>query len=301
MTGRSDLIIESNWLEAGRVKTDGIVGGVTTAEGVRVTEEWNKEGNVKVTSVQIRTKEAARELERPMGTYITLEIPELRQEAEDVREAAEFCLERQLRLLLEKKNAEHMLVIGLGNREVTADAIGPLTTEEIFVTRHIVDAYKRIREKYRVVSALVPGVMAQTGMETMEIIRAVVREVNPDVVLVVDALAARSAGRLGTTIQLTDTGICPGAGIGNNRRELNRDSIGRPVIAIGVPTVLDAVGIATEDMMEEVRDLFVMPRGIDSSVHYISEILAEGINRTNTSIYLLSHQQENQTQIYHKL
>lgn len=262
MTGRSDLIIESNWLEAGRVKTDGIVGGVTTAEGVRVTEEWNKEGNVKVTSVQIRTKEAARELERPMGTYITLEIPELRQEAEDVREAAEFCLERQLRLLLEKKNAEHMLVIGLGNREVTADAIGPLTTEEIFVTRHIVDAYKRIREKYRVVSALVPGVMAQTGMETMEIIRAVVREVNPDVVLVVDALAARSAGRLGTTIQLTDTGICPGAGIGNNRRELNRDSIGRPVIAIGVPTVLDAVGIATEDMMEEVRDLFVMPRGI---------------------------------------
>lgn len=281
MTGRSDLIIESNWLEAGRVKTDGIVGGVTTAEGVRVTEEWNKEGNVKVTSVQIRTKEAARELERPMGTYITLEIPELRQEAEDVREAAEFCLERQLRLLLEKKNAEHMLVIGLGNREVTADAIGPLTTEEIFVTRHIVDAYKRIREKYRVVSALVPGVMAQTGMETMEIIRAVVREVNPDVVLVVDALAARSAGRLGTTIQLTDTGICPGAGIGNNRRELNRDSIGRPVIAIGVPTVLDAVGIATEDMMEEVRDLFVMPRGIDSSVHYISEILAEGINRTN--------------------
>ena len=246
-----------------------------------MTEEWNKEGNVKVTSVQIRTKEAAGELERPMGTYITLEIPELRQEAEDVREAAEFCLERQLRLLLEKKNAEHMLVIGLGNREVTADAIGPLTTEEIFVTRHMVDAYKRIREKYRVVSALVPGVMAQTGMETMEIIRAVVREVNPDVVLVVDALAARSAGRLGTTIQLTDTGICPGAGIGNNRRELNRDSIGRPVIAIGVPTVLDAVGIATEDMMEEVRDLFVMPRGIDSSVHYISEILAEGINRTN--------------------
>ncbi|MBE5949975.1 MAG: GPR endopeptidase [Lachnospiraceae bacterium] len=281
MTGRSDLIIESEWLEAGKVKTDGVVGDVTTTEGIRVTEEWNKEGNVKVTSVQIRTKEAAGELERPMGTYITLEIPELRQEAEVVREAAEFCLEEQLRLLLEKKDAEHMLVIGLGNREVTADAIGPLTIEDIFVTRHMVDAYKSIRENYRVVSALVPGVMAQTGMETMEIIRAVVREVNPDVVLVVDALAARSAGRLGTTIQLTDTGICPGAGIGNNRRELNKDSIGRTVIAIGVPTVLDAVGIATEDVMEEVRDLFVMPRGIDSSVHYISEILAEGINRTN--------------------
>ena len=131
------------------------------------------------------------------------------------------------------------------------------------------------------VSAIAPGVMGQTGMETVEIVRGVVKETKPDVVIAVDALAARSAGRLGTTIQLTDTGICPGAGIGNNRRELNRDRIGRPVIAIGVPTVLDAVGIATEDMMEEVRDLFVMPRGIDSSVHYISEILAEGINRTN--------------------
>ena len=103
MTGRSDLIIESEWLEAGKVKTDGVVGDVTTTEGIRVTEEWNKEGNVKVTSVQIRTKEAAGELERPMGTYITLEIPELRQEAEVVREAAEFCLEEQLRLCLRRK------------------------------------------------------------------------------------------------------------------------------------------------------------------------------------------------------
>ena len=281
MTARSDLIIESEWLEAGRVKTDGVVGGVTDVEGVKVTEKWNKEGNVKVTSVQIRTQEAAKELERPVGSYITLEIPDLRREAEEVRRAAEVCLEKQLRLLLEKKTAEHILVIGLGNREVTADAIGPLTIEDVFVTRHMADAYKGIREKYRIVSALVPGVMAQTGMETMEIIRAVVEEINPDVVLVVDALAARSAGRLGTTIQLTDTGICPGAGIGNNRRELNKESIGKTVVAIGVPTVLDAVGIATEDVMEEVRDLFVMPRGIDSSVRYISEILAEGINRTN--------------------
>lgn len=281
MTARSDLIIESEWLEAGKVKTDGVVGGVTTAEGVKVTEEWNKEKNVKVTSVQIRTREAAAELERPMGNYITLEIPKLKQEEENIREAVEICLEKQLRFLMKENEAEHILVIGLGNREVTADAIGPLTIEDVFVTRHMVDAYKEIREKYRVVSAMVPGVMAQTGMETMEIIRAVVREVNPDVVLAVDALAARSAGRLGTTIQLTDTGICPGAGIGNNRRELNKGSIGKTVIAIGVPTVLDAVGIAATDRMDEVRDLFVMPRGIDSSVHYISEILAEGINRTN--------------------
>ena len=173
------------------------------------------------------------------------------------------------------------MIIGLGNREVTADAIGPFTVENIFVTRHMIEEYKEVRDAHKTVSALVPGVMAQTGMETMEIIRAVVTEVKPDVVLVVDALAARSVRRLGTTIQLTDTGICPGAGIGNNRRELNEQTVGTTVIAIGVPTVLDAVGIASEEVVNDVKDLFVMPRCIDSSVRYISEILAEGINLAN--------------------
>jgi spore protease len=205
----------------------------------------------------------------------------LKEEGEKIRKAAEECLNRQIRLLLEGKKAEHVLIIGLGNREVTVDAIGPFTVENIFVTRHMIEEYKEVRESHKTVSALVPGVMAQTGMETMEIIRAVVSEVKPDVVLVVDALAARSVRRLGTTIQLTDTGICPGAGIGNNRRELNEQTIGTTVIAIGVPTVLDAVGIASEEVVNDVKDLFVMPRGIDSSVRYISEILAEGINLAN--------------------
>ena len=281
MTARSDLIIESKWLEQGVTKTDGVGGRAREIEGVAVKEDWNKEKTIKVTSVQIRTADAAREMERPVGNYITLEIPRLKEEGERIRKDAEECLKKQLCLLLEGKEAGHVLVIGLGNREVTADAIGPFTTENIFVTRHMMEEYKEVKEGYRMVSALVPGVMAQTGMETMEIIRAVVSEVQPDVVLVVDALAARSARRLGTTIQLTDTGICPGAGIGNNRRELNRASIGKTVIAIGVPTVLDAVGIASEEVVEDVKDLFVMPRSIDSSVRYISEILAEGINLAN--------------------
>ncbi len=281
MAVRTDLIIESPWLEEGKVRTDGVAGGKREVEGVAVKEEWNKEKTIKVTSVQIRTEEAAKEMERPAGNYITMEIPRLKEEGEKTQEDAKRCLEKQVRRLLQGKRAEHVLVIGLGNREVTADAIGPFTIENIFVTRHMMQDYKEIKEKYRMVSALVPGVMAQTGMETMEIIRAVVSEVQPDVVLVVDALAARSARRLGTTIQLTDTGICPGAGIGNNRRELNRASIGKNVIAIGVPTVLDAIGIASEDVVEDVRDLFVMPRSIDSSVRYISEILAEGINLAN--------------------
>lgn len=281
MFARSDLIIENKWFEAGKTATDGMNGRRGEVEGVAVKEEWNPAKTIKVTSVQIRTEEAAREMERPIGSYITLEIPNLKDEGERTKEAAKKCLKEQICRLLKGKDAEHVLVIGLGNREVTADAIGPFTMENIFVTRHIMGEYKEVREEFRTVSALVPGVMAQTGMETMEIIRAVVSEVKPDVVLVVDALAARSARRLGTTIQLTDTGICPGAGIGNNRRELNKASIGTPVIAIGVPTVLDAVGIASDEVMDEVKDLFVMPRSIDSSVRYISEILAEGINLVN--------------------
>ena len=177
-----------------------------------------------------------------------------------------------------------MLVVGLGNREVTADAIGPLTVDGLVVTRHYFQEEQMgaaVGKKYRKVSAFVPGVMAQTGMETMELIRGVVEEAKPDVVVAVDALAARSPKRLNTTIQLTDTGISPGAGVGNNRKELNETSLGCPVIAIGVPTVLDAVTIAKEEVSEDVAAFFVMPRNIDSSVQYVSELLAGGINRVN--------------------
>lgn len=281
MRVRSDLIIEHELLENGTVKTDGVTGQKGELDGVAVKEEWNEENTIKVTMVQIRTEEAAKRMERPVGNYITMEIPKLKEEREEMIEEAGECLEKQLRFLLHGKRAEHVLVIGLGNREVTADAIGPMTVEQLLITRHLFEDYIDAVQGMRKVSALVPGVMAQTGMETMEIIRGVVEEIKPDVVLVVDALAARSALRLSTTIQLTDTGICPGAGVGNNRRELNEKSIGRPVLALGIPTVLDASAIAREEVEEEVKDLFVTARSIDSSVHYISELLAEGINRVN--------------------
>ena len=239
---------------------------------------------MKVTVVQIRNAEGANAMKRPMGTYITMELPKLLEEEEDLRETAERELSKQLAGLLKGKTAEHMLVVGLGNREVTADAVGPLTIDQLVVTRHFFQEEsvgEAVGKKYRKVSAFVPGVMAQTGMETMELIRGVVEEAKPDVVLVVDALAARSPQRLNTTIQLTDTGICPGAGVGNNRKELNENSLGCPVLAIGVPTVLDAVTIAKEELTEEVKAFFVMPRNIDSSVQYVSELLAGGINRVN--------------------
>lgn len=282
---RSDLIIEADGMEAGAVGAGKRKPEISSGEeGVFVREEWNPEHSMKVTVVQIRTEEAAGELKRPRGTYITMELPELLSEEEALKETAEQELEKQIIGLLRGKKAEHILVVGLGNREVTADAIGPLTVDGLLVTRHFFreeSVGEAVGRKYREVSAFVPGVMAQTGMETMELIRGVVEETKPDVVLAVDALAARSPKRLNTTIQLTDTGISPGAGVGNNRKELNEQNLGCPVIAIGVPTVLDAVTIAKEEVAEDVKCLFVMPRNIDSSVQYVSELLAGGINRVN--------------------
>lgn len=282
---RSDLIIEAQGMEAGTVATGG--KGVETGhhlQGVTVKEDWNPDKSMKITVVQIQDEEGAKAMERPVGTYITMELPELLSEEEQLKELAESELCLQLKNLLEGKQAEHMLVVGLGNREVTADAVGPLTIDNLLVTRHYFQDESvgtAVGKKYRQVSAFVPGVMAQTGMETMELIRGVVKEINPDVVVVVDALAARSPKRLNTTIQLTDTGISPGAGVGNNRKELNENSLGCPVIAIGVPTVLDAVTIAKEEEAEDVKAFFVMPRTIDSAVQYVSELVAGGINRVN--------------------
>lgn len=280
---RTDLIIEADNLETGAtIRTQNTAK--LCEKGVSVKEKWNEEHSMKVTVVKIENEEGVKAMGRPMGTYITMELPGLLEEEEALKELAERELCRQLRTLLKGKKANHILIVGLGNREVTADAIGPLTVDGLIVTRHyFLDEAVReaVEKKYCRVSAFVPGVMAQTGMETMELIRGVVEEIRPDVVMAVDALAAGSPKRLNTTIQLTDTGISPGAGVGNNRKELNETSLGCPVIAIGVPTVLDAVTIAKEEVEEDVKAFFVMPRNIDSSVQYVSELLAGGINRVS--------------------
>lgn len=282
---RTDLIIEAEGMETGLLSGGNLpcrTEGHQT--GVSVSEEWNKEETMKVTVVQIENKAGEKAMGRPIGTYITMELPGLLSEEDELKEMAEEELERQLQNLLKGKTANHMLVVGLGNREVTADAVGPLTIDGLLVTRHYFQEESiktAVEKKYRQVSAFVPGVMAQTGMETMELIRGVVEEIKPDVILTVDALAAKSPKRLNTTIQLTNTGISPGAGVGNNRKELNEKSLGCPVVAIGVPTVLDAATIAKDEVAEDVEAFFVMPRNIDSAVQYVSELLAGGINRVN--------------------
>lgn len=279
-TIRSDLIIETEGLEAGKTLLPN--QAKKAMSGVEVKEKWNPDKSMKVTKVQITSKEGETAMGRAKGTYITLELPGLLAEEETLKEIAQEELKLQLEELLRGRKAQYLLVVGLGNREVTADAVGPLAVEQILVTRHFFQEQglmESIQQKYRCVGAFIPGVMAQTGMETMELIRGVVKETKPDIVIVIDALAAKSPGRLNTTIQLTDTGISPGAGVGNNRKKLNEETLGCPVIAIGVPTVMDALAIVREELEEEVAELFVTPRNIDSSVQFVSELLAEGINR----------------------
>ena len=210
-----------------------------------------------------------------------------------------------------------MLVVGLGNRDVTPDALGPYVVGNICITRHMIREFGAAslgEEQRNPVSGIVPGVMAQTGMETLEIIRGVVKETHPDLIIAVDALAARSTRRLNRTIQITDTGINPGSGVGNHRHGLNEKSIGVPVIAIGVPTVVDAATIVTDTMFnlitamnesselqtlgntlgelnetekyELIRELlapnlntmFVTPKDIDESVKRLSFTISEGLN-----------------------
>ena len=178
------------------------------------------------------------------------------------------------------------MIVGLGNREVTADALGPQVTDRLHITRHIIRTYGRAaygEGKVHEISSLEPGVMAKTGMETAEIIRGVVADVKPDLIFVVDALAARSIHRLNRTIQITDTGIWPGSGVGNHRHPLSKESLGVPVIAIGVPTVVDAATVARDvtnlkSDFAELKNMYLAGKDIDAVIRKVSFTISEGIN-----------------------
>ena len=199
-----------------------------------------------------------------------------------------------------KEKGCSILTVGLGNREVTPDALGPYVVDQLNITRHMVQEYGRygVEEKSRIVSAIVPGVMAQTGMETSEIIQGIVAETKPDIVIAIDALAARSTRRLNRTIQITDTGINPGSGVGNHRVGLTEENLQVKVIGIGVPTVVDAATIVHDSMahlleaLEEAEQkefleemisphlhtMFVTPKDVDETVKYLSFTISEGLN-----------------------
>lgn len=208
-------------------------------KGVRFLEE-KVDKNITVSTVVIETENGAKTMGKPKGTYITIEAGNMDEEDEDYHREISVQLAKIIRQLIQEKNEElSVLVVGLGNREVTPDALGPRVVDNLFITRHIVKEYGKYafgEKNVNRISSIVPGVMAQTGMESLEIIHGIIDETKPDLVIVIDALAARSTKRLNRTIQVTDTGINPGSGVGNHRHGLNKKSLGIPVISIGIPT-----------------------------------------------------------------
>lgn len=271
--------------------------------GVVVEEEYRERSEARITRVVIETKNGAKAMRKPMGTYITLEAPGMQEPDEDYHREIAGEISHILRQLIpDIEEEKSILVVGLGNREVTADALGPGVVDNLFITRHVVREYGKAaynKEQMHLISGIVPGVMAQTGMETAEIIRGVVEETRPDVVLVIDALAARSTRRLNRTVQITNTGIQPGSGVGNHRDALTRESLGVPVIAIGVPTVVDAatiVGDAMEKMrrenageegamlrlsggaLSELNNMYVTSKDIDETIKRLSYMISEALN-----------------------
>lgn len=258
----------------------------------------NRKGNIKETAIEIYNERGAAYLGKPVGRYITLESPSLREIDESIYEPLVRILHEYLKDMLGA--AKRVLVVGLGNRMVTPDSLGPLTVDNLLITRHLIN--EKISDGIRELSAIAPGVMAQTGIETLSIIKALVSEVKPELVIAVDALAAREPDRLGTTIQICDTGISPGSGVNNNRATINKETLGVDVVALGVPTVISVSAIVSrtlealmdyscelsdEDkgrlakniLQENIATMFVSPKNIDESVKRISYTLSEAINR----------------------
>ncbi len=292
---RTDLALEAR---------ESISEADSELRGVRVEEYYREEEDIQVTKVMIDTKNAARTMGKPMGIYVTMEAPALVEPDEDYHREISECLAEELLDLIPGADKElSILIVGLGNREVTADALGPSVVDNLFITRHVVKTYGKAAyncSRMNMVSSIEPGVMAKTGMETAEIVQGVVKETKPDVLIVVDALAARSTKRLNRTIQITNTGIQPGSGVGNHRNALTEETLGIPVIAIGVPTVVDAatiVGDALEKLLcddkefdrvkymgqhrlafAELNNMYMTGKDIDAVVKRVSFTISEGIN-----------------------
>lgn len=258
------------------------------------------DGTIQVTHVQITTKNGAKAMGKPIGTYITLEADALTEPDDGYHREVSRSVAKHLQSLLPDCSEEKsILVVGLGNRDVTADALGPEVVDHLNVTRHIVRQFGAAaysREKIHQISSIVPGVMGKTGMETAEIIEGVVSATHPDMVVVIDALAARSTKRLTRTIQITNTGIHPGSGVGNHRHSLTEESLGVPVIAIGIPTVVDAATIVNDaierihskdttflskevnETLYDMHNMYVTTKDIDATVKMLGFTLSEALN-----------------------
>lgn len=264
---RTDLAVEAKslWEQS--------AGETTQLPGVQAREEVRD--GFTVSTVQILDERGSQELCKPKGDYITVELDALLHRQADSFEHAAQLLATLLREQLPLMPDASVLVVGLGNRAITPDAVGPVTVDNVMVTRHLRQQMPQDFAAFRSVSAVASGVLGTTGIEAAELVHALVDDLRPDAVIAVDALACADFDRLCRTIQLTNTGITPGSGVGNDRAALNRKTLSIPVVAIGVPTVVDAGTFAQDDRAD---GMFVTPRDIDSVVRDLSKLAGYGIN-----------------------
>lgn len=249
-------------------------GDISRLDGI-CAAEYTRHG-YGVTDVRVATKQAAEAVGKPEGRYVTIDLrPYFRREERFFARAAR-CLASELRTLLPGVGEDWpVLVAGLGNRGMTADAVGPLALESLLVTRHMVRSLPRQFRGFTPVSALAPGVLAATGMEALELLRGAVQATGCAAVIAVDALAARSRERLCATVQLGDTGLIPGSGVGNHRKAIDKTTLGVPVVAVGVPTVIAAHLLG--DGQPEDDPLFLTPRDIDGKVRELGRVIGYGV------------------------
>lgn len=294
---RTDLAIENREVYRKAEKLENEIPGVETSVE-QVSDDF------KITEVKILSEEGAKALDKLVGSYYTLEADNLTLGIESLNEQVESKMMEILKKLMKLEVSDTVLIVGLGNEDVTPDSIGPKVVSKIDITSHLIKYVPEyIKEGTRAVSAIVPGVLGTTGIETSDIIKAIAEKIQPDKIIVIDALAARNIKRIKNTIQISDTGIAPGSGVGNNRQRINEELLGIPVIAVGVPTVVDSKTIVSDviegiiekdnvaqnqkeqyyDFIENMlpgieNNSMVTPNEIDEVVENISTILANGIN-----------------------
>ena len=306
---RTDLATERRDIYQKANRQEGEIDGIESTK-----EEINE--NLKVERVKITNENGEKAIGKPIGNYITIDIKNLKIAQEEEKESAANTLSNELKKILDEhidKQGE-VLVVGLGNIYVTPDSLGPKVINEIDVTRHIINYLPQyVEEGTRMVSAIAPGVLGTTGIETVEILKGIVDNIHPKLVIVIDALASRSIERISSTVQVSDTGIVPGAGVGNTRGEISIKTLGIPVIAIGIPTVVETAVLVNdsldlfigklqeeaksndylnklkeEDNYEEIKEvlvpkdfnLIVTPKEIDELIENMKDIVALGINKS---------------------
>lgn len=267
MAARTDLAIESSGINTG-------------IEGIKQIKRNGTE--CRITEIVVENDEAGKKIGKGKGKYITIESEALSSYTDRFEDVTK-SIASEIAALIPKQG--DVLVIGLGNNDITPDALGPKVISHIFATRHLSSELPEDEElsDLRPVSALSPGVLGQTGIEVAEVTKAVCDKINPAVVVVIDALACSDISRLGTTIQLTDTGISPGSGVQNRRKELSHNTLGVPVVAVGVPTVVDmhtiAENITGKSADKSMPNMMVTPRDIDKLIEKTAKLIAFAVNK----------------------